>query len=205
MRGKLQCPLETLVTLSSYWLQSEFGDDEQQSSEVKKYLMSLKYIPGAERPTPEFEEKVEKLYKSRRGMPPSDADTQFLRLAAALPMYGLHRYETENKDGVKITVAIGSAGVFLMKGKEKPVKHKWVSIKNINYKKETFYIKLLSQKKHGHSEKLIFHLKSPLFAKAMWREAVDQHVFFRVTRSVTSSTGKISSPQTKKNKGISKR
>ena len=70
MNGRLQCPLDTLITLSSYWLQSEFGDEEEQSSEVKHYLTSLKYISGAEKPTSEFEEKVEKLYKSRRGMPP---------------------------------------------------------------------------------------------------------------------------------------
>jgi len=78
MNGRLQCPLDTLVTLSSYWLQSEFGDEEQQTTEVKRYLTSLKYIPGAERPTPEFEEKVEKLYRSRKGMPPGTTVKQQL-------------------------------------------------------------------------------------------------------------------------------
>ena len=69
MNGKLQCPLEVLATLSSYWLQSEFGDEDDQSNEVKEYLSSLKYIPGADKLTHDFEKKVEKLYKMRRGMP----------------------------------------------------------------------------------------------------------------------------------------
>lgn len=201
--GKLQCPLDTLIVLSSYWLQSEFGDGKEASDEVREYLASLKQRLGENRSDPDFEEKVEKAYKSRRGMPQSDADLQFLRFAGNLPLYGVHFYNAKNEKEEDILVGIGSVGVIELKGKETIARHKWSSIKNINYQKSKFYLKLLPPNKKGNSTKKIYHLKSYVFAKAMWRDAVDQHVFFRVPSSDKQPTG--TSPAAAKKKDITKR
>ena len=204
MNGRLHCSLDTLITLSSYWLQSEFGDNQQQSgSDVKRYLTSLKYISGEDSSNLEFNKKVEKLYKARKGMPPGDADTQFLRLASSLPFYGLHRYTTQMKDAGEVVVGVGSVGVVEMR--DEVEMYRWSSIKNINFKKEKFYVKLLA-KESGHASKKTYFLKSSFLAKAMWRDAVDQHVFFRVTCSDSSSAGRtpLSTPKPRKSKDISK-
>ena len=200
---KLHCPLSTLITLSSYWLQSEFGDGDEASIEVKQYLGSLKLRLGERQSDPDFAEKVEQLYKSRSGMLSADADALFLDHATTLPLYGFHFYDVKNEEAEEIRVGIGSKGIYELKGKEQPVKYRWSSIKNINYRKEKFLLKLSVPKTKKHSNKKIYHLKSYVFAKAMWRNAVDQHIFFRASHFDQPSDKGAS--RTRKPKEITKR
>uniref|UniRef100_F6TJI3 FERM domain-containing protein n=1 Tax=Ciona intestinalis TaxID=7719 RepID=F6TJI3_CIOIN len=173
--ARLPCPLDTLALLSSYWLQSEMGDYDVESDEVEECLRSLRGAKGQS--MPEFDGKVLDLYKSRRGMPPSDADTQFLRLASQLPLYGVHRYQAEEESA--ISIGVGSVGLVEI-GEKESTFHKWIQIKNINYKKNKFYLKLLPKIAGGRSILKKYHMRSSSVAKTMWLVAVDHHVFYRV-------------------------
>ncbi|CAK8690593.1 unnamed protein product [Clavelina lepadiformis] len=206
MNGRLPCPLDTLAVISSYWLQSEFGEEEAESAEVKKYLTSLRYVDDKDASTPGFEEKVERLYKSRHGMPASDADTQFLRLASNLPLYGVHRYVVEDKDRKDVVVGIGSSGIFDISDKQKPVLHKWRHIASINHKKNKLLVKLQPTTSKEKPVGKVYAFKSATRAKEAWKNVVEQHKFFRVTSSDTTSiTSSESTPELKTRKVSTKR
>lgn len=188
---RLPCPLDLLAVLSSYWLQSEFGDDEGDSKDLKQCLSSLRLISD-ERAISDFEGQVLKLYRSRKGMPAVDADTQFLRLACKLSLYGVHRYSAVDKRGAECVVGVSSFGIVEISSRHEPVTYKWNRIKHINYKKNKFHVKILSAVSTGnHSVSLSFNFDSAIQAKAIWQNAVDHHVFYRTTGSDKTSTASI--------------
>jgi len=187
MKGKLPCSLDTLAVLSSYWLQSEFGDGDEQSAEVKKCLASLRGISD-QFSSANFEELVLTKYASRKGMPPADADTQFLRNASALPLYGVQRHTAQNERGNKVELGVGATGITEITSKHDPATFKWQRIKDFNYKKKKFHLKLLPSSKDSHSSVKKYNLTSDVLAKALWQDAVNHHVFFRASALEGSSS-----------------
>lgn len=180
LTGSLICPLNKLAALSSYWLQSEFGDGEEDSREVRAYLSGLKYPPGGE-PTDRFEERVIDLYRSRRGMTAPESDDKFLLTASGLSMYGVHFYEGKNAVGHGVKVGVSSMGIFEKSDDQRATLHPWKKIKNLSYKKSKLKVKLLQAPTNGDPRlKKSFQFGSEEQAHDIWQNAVDHHVFFRI-------------------------
>ena len=103
-------------------------------------------------------------------MPPGDADGQFLRMASELAGYGVHRYTLAGKQGGSVGISAG--------GIIHNTYHPWGDIKNVDHDGSKFVVKL--HKNVSNKKKIPpFKFQNAAQAKAVWRDAVDQHEFYK--------------------------
>ena len=182
LSGNLACPAETLSVLSSYWMQSELGDNEEESQDVQNCLTLLRSA-SQENAMAGFDDRVIDLYNQRKGMPPGDADAQFLRMASELPLYGVHHYTLAGKptSGIKASESLGisAGGVVQITGTICSAFYPWNDIKNVNPDGSKFIVKLVKKPSSKRSVTIPFKLQNAATAKAVWRDAVDQHEFYK--------------------------
>ena len=170
--------------LVSLVLQAELGDfasTEHTAGYTHQYMQFLfeneNEIPGnADKMASDF-------HKQYHGLTPTQAEKEFIVLSMGLPRYGKHLFFAEEfMEDRPIELGAGYDGITVYYNKKLATNYPWKDINKLIY--------------HGHRFKIRYHpaddserwdIKSHKFqcpetkwAKAIWKEFVDQHTFFRL-------------------------
>lgn len=107
------------------------------------------------------------------GYNPEQAESEFLELASKLPRYGMHQFAVED---MMVVVGNSFRGVCVFREEEERC-YEWPNIVKISYKSHKVYIRYQEHDRTVSKNKL--HCANKRNAKMIWKNAVDQHTFFR--------------------------
>lgn len=153
LTGEIYCPPEAAILLSSYSVQSKYGDYD-----------NLIYKPGflrKENLLPEhvklqfqmsqdmWEDRIVAWYAQRMGLLRYEAELEFLKIAQDLEMYGVSYFEIKNKRGTLLWLGVDSLGISVYDYLDKltpKIAFPWSEIRNISFNDKKFVIKPIDRK-----------------------------------------------------------
>ncbi|GMR40808.1 hypothetical protein PMAYCL1PPCAC_11003, partial [Pristionchus mayeri] len=192
--GRLPVAENTAALLASYVVQSEFGDFSAEEH-VENYLDGLVFAPNQ---PGDFGERVAALHPQHVGMVPADSEFAFIEHAKRLDLYGVELFEC--RDVVEATLAVGanafgmivfapepptgrSRVVDLSPSKLRKISEfPWSCIMKISFKRKHFSIEIRTviDDDTEKNSVLTFHCFSSPACKALWKNCVEHHTFFRL-------------------------
>ncbi|KAM5146110.1 FERM domain-containing protein 7 [Mantella aurantiaca] len=173
--GKLPCNDNSGALMTSYILQAELGDYEEEPA--RKHLEQNQYLPNQEY----LDNKIIKYYQRHDGKSPGEADMQLLDIARKLDMYGIRPHQAIDGENMQINLAVAHMGVLVFRGNTKINTFNWATIRKLSFKRKHFLIKL-----HPHIDTLCkdtleFTMVTRDACKAFWKNCVEYHAFFRLS------------------------
>ncbi|CAB3232377.1 unnamed protein product [Arctia plantaginis] len=206
IESRLTCSHITYALLSSYVLQAELGDYEEGSL-TPSTLSQYRAVP-LNAITPEFENKMEDLYKKHRqvsinitfaltsnqdnkkwmdlgcyvspkGQSPAEAELQLLQSAARLPLYGAEQHAAVDSTGVALALAVSHTGVAVYRDGTLMNRFPWAKITKICYNKRIFTLRLRASEFDECETSLSFGTTATTACKKLWKCCVEHHMFFR--------------------------
>ncbi|KAM9324029.1 FERM domain-containing protein 7 [Gastrophryne carolinensis] len=173
--GKLPCNDNSGALMTSYILQAELGDYEEETA--KKHLELNQYLPNQEY----LDNKILKYYQRHVGKSPAEADMQLLDIARKLDMFGIRSHQAIDGENLQINLAVAHMGVLVLRGNTKINTFNWATIRKLSFKRKNFLIKL-----HPHIDTLCkdtleFTMVTRDACKAFWKTCVEYHAFFRLS------------------------
>ncbi|XP_018420464.1 PREDICTED: FERM domain-containing protein 7-like [Nanorana parkeri] len=173
--GRLSCNDYSGALMTSYILQAELGDYEEEAT--KKHLEQNQYLPNQEY----LDNKILKYYQRHVGKSPAEADMQLLDIARKLDMYGIRPHQAIDGESMQINLAVAHMGVLVLRGNTKINTFNWATIRKLSFKRKHFLIKL-----HPHIDTLCkdtleFTMVSRDACKVFWKTCVEYHAFFRLS------------------------
>ncbi|XP_072286751.1 FERM domain-containing protein 7 [Pyxicephalus adspersus] len=178
--GRLSCNDNSGALMTSYILQAELGDYEEETA--RKHLEQNQYLPNQEY----LDNKILKYYQRHVGKSPAEADMQLLDIARKLDMYGIRPHQAIDGENMQINLAVAHMGVLVLRGNTKINTFNWATIRKLSFKRKHFLIKL-----HPHidfnslrtlsKDTLEFTMVTRDACKAFWKTCVEYHAFFRLS------------------------
>ncbi|KAM3911706.1 FERM domain-containing protein 7 [Leptodactylus fuscus] len=173
--GRLPCNDNSGALMTSYVLQAELGDYEEETA--RKHLEQNQYLPNQEY----LDNKILKYYQRHMGKSPAESDMQLLDIARKLDMYGIRSHQAIDGENMQINLAVAHMGVLVLRGNTKINTFNWATIRKLSFKRKNFLIKL-----HPHIDTLCkdtleFTMVSRDACKAFWKTCVEYHAFFRLS------------------------
>ncbi|KAG8553333.1 hypothetical protein GDO81_003378 [Engystomops pustulosus] len=173
--GKLPCNDNSGALMTSYILQAELGDYEDETA--RKHLEQTQYVPNQEY----LDNKILKYYQRHVGKSPAESDMQLLDIARKLDMCGIRPHQAIDGENMQINLAVAHMGVLVLRGNTKINTFNWATIRKLSFKRKNFLIKL-----HPHIDTLCkdtleFTMVSRDACKAFWKTCVEYHAFFRLS------------------------
>ncbi|XP_056395839.1 FERM domain-containing protein 7 isoform X2 [Hyla sarda] len=173
--GKLTCNDNSGALMTSYILQAELGDYEEETA--RKHLEQNQYVPNQEY----LDNKILKYYQRHVGKSPAESDMQLLDIARKLDTYGIRIHQAIDGENMQINLAVAHMGVLVLRGNTKINTFNWATIRKLSFKRKNFLIKL-----HPHIDTLCrdtleFTMVSRDACKAFWKTCVEYHAFFRLS------------------------
>ncbi|XP_073455265.1 FERM domain-containing protein 7 isoform X1 [Aquarana catesbeiana] len=180
--GKLPCNDNSGALMTSYIIQAELGDYEEETA--KKHLEQNQYLPNQEY----LDNKILKYYQRHVGKSPAEADMQLLDIARKLDMYGIKSHQAIDGENMQINLAVAHMGVLVIRGNTKINTFNWATIRKLSFKRKHFLIKL-----HPHIDTLCkdtleFTMVTRDACKAFWKTCVEYHAFFRLSEEPKCKT-----------------
>ncbi|XP_075042361.1 FERM domain-containing protein 7 [Mixophyes fleayi] len=173
--GKLACNDNSGALMTSYILQAELGDFEEETA--RKHLEQNQYLPNQEY----LDNKILKYYQRHIGKSPAESDMQLLDIARKLDMYGIRPHQAIDGENMQINLAIAHMGVLVIQGNTKINTFNWATIRKLSFKRKHFLIKLHPHIDTPCRDTLEFTMVSRDACKAFWKTCVEYHAFFRLS------------------------
>jgi hypothetical protein len=178
---------ETATRLTALMLQATLGDYDPgvhkagYTQDYEEFFL----IPKDTRPT-DYEAQLIELHKSKAGYSPARAEGEFCDVARRLPRYGYHLFGVQDEHSTLLLVANGFHGIKIYREREQLYDFKWPNIVKISYKRRKFRIKyhpLDSEDKPDPDtvEQVKYYCGKQPASKRVWKNAVEQHTFFRLS------------------------
>lgn len=177
IEGRLSCSQITYALLSSYVLQAELGDYEENSL-TPSILSQYRAVP-LNAITPELENKIEDLYKRHKGQNPAEAELNYLESAKRLALYGAELHKVTDSEDVPISLAVCHSGIAIYRDEMLMNRFPWAKITKLCYNKRLFTIRLRAGEFDPCETSLSFRTGATTACKKLWRCAVEHHIFFR--------------------------
>ncbi|VDM91999.1 unnamed protein product [Litomosoides sigmodontis] len=178
LEGRLICPESTAATLASFAAQSEFGDYSEEEHGTA-YLNEFKFVPEQ---SATLIKHIIELHKLRKGQSPAEAESNFLKHAKDLELYGVDLYQAKESNGAVIGVGVSNNGVVLVRCNRREAIYPWSAIMKLSFKKKLFSIHMRTIKNDSMEEDtvVIFNIQNPESCKALWKSCIEHHTFFRL-------------------------
>ncbi|KAJ8038863.1 Band 4.1-like protein 4A [Holothuria leucospilota] len=188
--GRIPCNTNMAAVLASLCVQSELGDYDP-SQHTEGYISEFRFIPDQ---TEDFENHVEELHRSLRGMSPSAAEKKFLEKIQRLEMYGVDLHQVSGQDNKQYFLGLTPTGISIYQNKTNIAHYFWPIISRVHFEGTKFVLAV--QRRSGGDNEYSFQLESKEACKHLWTCCVEQHAFFRLPSF--SSTSFRHSGRTKK-------
>lgn len=185
--GKLPCTDFQLATeLAALLLQAELGDyDPKQHTLV--LISKYRFVPD-EQQTEEFELTVLEKYKSlsRRNLTPAAAESLYLEKVRFLPDYGVEMHKVKGKDHCEYSLGLTPTGILVYEGRTKIGLFFWPKILKLEMNGNKLKIVVADEGDDKTRKSVIEHtfcfvLPDKRYCKTLWKNAVECHMFFRLT------------------------
>lgn len=210
LSGYTHCPDETLLLLTSYALQAEYGPFEPEYH-ATEYFRIESYLPGrvlSRMSRLELLRKLPLMHQSHNALESHAAEAGFLEEAKKLPEYGVifHKVSRSKKietDIVWLGICVKGIIILEPKGKQRAAVHKqeWNLIKEFNFEKKKFLIKPKNPEEHP---KMVFYTNHYRRSKYLFKMCQSFHRFqiFNETRTSSKPTmqGSLVKKDVKENK-----
>ena len=186
LEKRLQCHTSVAAMIASLAVQSELGDYNQLQHK-DNYVAGFKFLPNQ---TEEFNAEVQRLHKMHKGLSPSQAESQVIKKAQRLDMYGVEIHHAKNNEEQDLDVGVTSSGMLFFQKGFKIKQFKWSAIVKISFKRKLFFVQLRGNPQaDGNTAEMMysFHMDNYRACKRLWKSCVDFHSFYRLDRYMNSS------------------
>nr|XP_028572040.1 tyrosine-protein phosphatase non-receptor type 3-like [Podarcis muralis] len=136
LEGRLLCPVNSVVVLASYAVQSQLGD-YNGSTHLPGYLSEYCFIPEQNQ---DFTTKVESLHEQHRGLSQSEAESCYINIARTLEFYGVELHSGRDLHNLDLMIGIASGGIAVYRKLICTSFYPWVNIIKISFKRKKFFI-----------------------------------------------------------------
>nr|XP_033801316.1 tyrosine-protein phosphatase non-receptor type 4 isoform X3 [Geotrypetes seraphini] len=178
LTGRLPCPYNTAVLLTSYAVQSELGD-YNRSEHLPGYLANYSFIPSQPQ---DFEKEIAKLHHQHTGLTPAEAEFSYLNIARTLELYGVELHYARDQSNNEILIGVNSGGILIYKNRVRINTFLWLKIVKISFKCKQFFIQLRKELHESRETLLGFNMVNYRACKNLWKSCVEHHTFFRLDR-----------------------
>ncbi|KAM6979166.1 FERM, ARHGEF and pleckstrin domain-containing protein 1 isoform 2-T2 [Tautogolabrus adspersus] len=172
--GRLTCNDSSAALMVSHIIQSEIGDFEE--SLCRSHLLNNNYIPD-QMP---LIDKIMEFHSKNIGQTPAESDYQLLEVARRLEMYGVRLHPAKDREGTKLSLAVGHTGVLVFQGHTRINAFNWSKVRKLSFKRKRFLIKLRPDLNSTYQDTLEFLMGSRDCCKIFWKICVEYHAFFRL-------------------------
>ncbi|RDD42569.1 Band 4.1-like protein 5 [Trichoplax sp. H2] len=173
--GRLECPTDTLTKLAGYVLQSELGDfDEEVHTEG--YVSEFRFLPEMIQ-TEEIEAQIVDYHKLCEGQTPAEAEKNFLTIAKTIDMYGVDLHYILGD----LEIGLAPNGIIILRRSIRIEFFYWPNIVNLEFKGKKFIIVAKGEGEDSSKIRNEFKLGSAKACKHLWKSAIEQHSFYRLT------------------------
>lgn len=153
LSDEIYCPAETSVLLSSFAMQSKYGD---YSSELHPtgFLAADRLLPQRvsnqyKLSVEEWEKRIMVWWADHRGLNREAAMMEYLKISQDLEMYGVNYFDIRNKKGSELYLGVDALGLNIYEKSDKlnpKVGFPWSEIRNISFNDKKFVIKPIDKK-----------------------------------------------------------
>uniref|UniRef100_A0A3Q3FZ55 FERM, ARHGEF and pleckstrin domain-containing protein 1 n=1 Tax=Labrus bergylta TaxID=56723 RepID=A0A3Q3FZ55_9LABR len=172
--GRLTCNDSSAALMVSHIIQSEIGDFEE--SLCRSHLLNNNYIPD-QMP---LIDKIMEFHSKNIGQTPAESDYQLLEVARRLEMYGIRLHPAKDREGTRLSLAVGHTGVLVFQGHTRINAFNWSKVRKLSFKRKRFLIKLRPDLNSSYQDTLEFLMGSRDCCKIFWKICVEYHAFFRL-------------------------
>lgn len=182
LENQILCTDDDLIQLSGFALQAEIGDF-QHSMKFTDYFTVSHYLPeDAYQRNKEMAKYLRNSHFCRRGMPPKEAEQQYIRYVQQLKEYGAHLcsaiWTVEPNVDCNVFVAISLSGITLCErtpklaeaDKKTPKRNSlyqrtihasfnWLEIENLCFSKHILYVVARKADKSSENKKIKYKFK----------------------------------------------
>jgi hypothetical protein len=177
---------ETAKRLTALMMQATLGDydDEEHKPGYTADFEDFHLIPKDNRKN-DYEAQIMEYHRAKAGYTPAQAEGEFCDVARGLRRYGCHLFGIQDDQSDMYLVANGYPGIKILRESEAMHHFKWPNIVKISYKRRKFRIKFHPLDSEGEPnteviEQLKYYCGKQPAAKRVWKNAVEQHTFFRL-------------------------
>ncbi|KAJ8286031.1 hypothetical protein GJAV_G00033720 [Gymnothorax javanicus] len=153
LEEEFYCPPEASVLLASYAVQAKYGDYDHNVHKpgfLAQEELLPKRVIHLYQMTPEmWEERITACYAEHRGRTREEAETEYLKIAQDLEMYGINYFYIRNKKGTDLLLGVDALGLHIYDPENKltpKISFPWNEIRNISYNNKEFSIRPLDKK-----------------------------------------------------------
>lgn len=144
----IHCPAEVSVLLASYAVQAKYGDYTDTINGMGKLdveeLLPRGVLEQYQMTAQMWQDKIRIWYEDHKGMTRDEAETEYLKIAQDLEMYGVNYFLISNKKESELWLGVTALGlnVYEKENKLSPrITFSWSEIHNISYDDKKFIIR----------------------------------------------------------------
>jgi len=177
---------ETATRLSALMLQASLGDydpeihKEGYTNQFQDFIL----IPKNVRPDT-YEAQLVELHKAKAGYSPAQAESEFLQIAKNLPRYGMHLFPAQDEHHTLVLIGTSCHGISIYRDQTEVFHFPWPHVVKISYKRRKFRIRYRPTANMNDTAavaQIKLYCGDPPASKWVWKNAVEQHTFFRLTQ-----------------------
>ena len=183
--GRLSCTADEAIRLAAYSVQAEYGDyDPDKHSPTQ--LCELNLLPEKHCKMGELNKMLKEIsgqHKMYKGMGPSLAEQNYLRITQSLSEYGQEGFEVIDDSGDKLSIGACAMGIFVKNFIGKPPLYmKWEELRRVTCKEKYFGVESRKDK-----ETILFNTTDPDVAKyIMWCVSEQNQFFLKQSQEVVN-------------------